>query len=279
MEPDPAFLQLSPETAALRKAVEEARLSLAHLLGEWEELHQRELPWLLALYQEKLGAWELRQLELQTAVTRARRRLEKYRAAGQAGKRPVLAVIDAELEHEFQLWQQKIAEAAQAFQQARSWIGKAEPVDPGHRAAVKKLYRQLVKTLHPDLFPALYEDLLARWEQVQAAYHADDLETLQAIAAAVPPSALPAVPSPGQLESELAALRSHADALTEKLDSLASHPPFTLKEHLADDAWIAQHREAIEARLPPLEAKLAAMEQQLQQLINSSSYGRGPGPN
>ena len=37
MKPDPAVLQLSAETAVLRKAVEEARLSLAYLLGEWEE--------------------------------------------------------------------------------------------------------------------------------------------------------------------------------------------------------------------------------------------------
>ena len=226
----------------------------------------------------------MRQLELQTAVARARRRLEKYRAAGQAGKLPVLAVIDAELEHEFQLWRQKIADAAQAFQQARSWIEKAVPVDPRHRAAVRKLYRQLVKTLHPDLFPARDfpardEDQLARWEQVQAAYHADDLETLEAIAAAVPPSALAAVPAPGQLETELAALRAHAAALTEKLASLTGRPPFSLKDQLADDAWIDRRREAIEATLPPLEAKLAALEQQLQQLINSSSYGPGLGPN
>ncbi len=280
MEPDKTeAIQLPPETAALRKAVEDARLALAHLLGEWEDQNNRERPWLLALYQEKLGAWELRQLELNTAVARARRRLEKCLAAGQAGKVPVLAVIDAELEHEFQLWRLKIAEAAEAFKQARSWIEKAAPVDPGHRDAVKNLYRQLVKTLHPDLFPTPDKNLLARWEQVQAAYHADDLETLQAIAATVPSPAAAAMPAPGELETELAALCSHAKALTEKLASLVSHPPFTFKEHLADDAWIAQRREAIEAALPPLEVKLAALKQQFQQLIAVSSYGPGPGPN
>lgn len=279
MESDPAALQLSPEAIALRKAVEEARLALAGLLAEWEEWHHRERPWLLALYQEKLGAWELRQLELQTAVARARRRLEKCRAAGQAGRVPVLAVIDAELEHEFQLWRQKIAEAAQAFQHAKSWVEKAEPVDPAHRAAVKKLYRQLVKTLHPDLFPTPEENLLARWEQVQAAYHADDLETLQAMAAAAPPSAPAAALPLAQLESELASLTSHAEALTGKLASLVSRPPFTFKELLADDAWIAQRRTAIEATLPPLESRLAALEQQLQQLLAPLSYGPGSGPN
>jgi hypothetical protein len=63
------------------------------------------------------------------------------------------------------------------------------------------------------------------------------------------------------------------------LASLVKYPPFTFKELLADDAWIAQRRSAIEATLPPLETKLAALEQQLQQLLVPLSYGPGSGPN
>ena len=278
METDPAGLRIAPETAALRKAVEVKRMALALLLEEWEDLHTRERPWLMALYQEKLGAWDLRQLELQTAVARARRRLEKWLAAGQAGKVPLLAIIDAELEQEFQLWRQKITEAAQSFQQARAWIGQAAPVDPVRRVEVKKLYRQLVKLLHPDLFPTQEEGQLTRWAQVQAAYLADDLETLQAISAAVP-SNPDAVSPPSSWETQLSALHAHAAALTEKLASMVTQPPFTWKENLADDAWITKRRKAIEATLPPLEAKLAALDLQFQQLIAANPHGPGSGSN
>lgn len=274
-----APLQIHPAAAALSAEVAELRSQLAERLAAWHDLMDGQRPWLLALYQEKLGAWELKRLAAQTEAARAKRRLEKYQAALNEGKPPDLAHIDAALEAEFVHWQQKIKEAAAAHEHAQHWV-QGEPLREEDRVEFKSLYRAMVKALHPDLHPAQDEAQQQLWQKVQDAHAAHALADLRALAALVQPP--PAAEEPDALElllKEKARLAAHLDALTTKHASALEQPPFTLRAQLADDTWIAGRRAALEAEIAPLEARRDFYEQHLQQLLTLTQHVGGFAPN
>jgi len=219
-----------PEAAALSAEIAALRESLASHLADWHDLIDLERPWLLALYQEKLGAWELKRLELQAAVARAKRRLEKFQACLNEGKAPDLPAIDAALEREFVVWQQKVREAAEAHQRAQQWV-QAAPLSDADLAELKQIYRKLVKALHPDVHPDQTEHQKDLWQRVQAAHAAHalaDLKALELLAGETLPP--PAEPHPDALET----LRAERDKIAAKITGLArkraeaeAQPPFT----------------------------------------------------
>ncbi len=274
-----APVQIHPEAAVLHAAVRALRGQLAERLAAWHDLMDVQRPWLLALYQEKLGAWELKKLTAQTEAARAKRRLEHYQAALNEGKPADLERIDAALEAEFAHWQQKIKEAAAAHERAHQWV-QGEPLQEAEREELKVIYRKLVKALHPDLHPVEREEQQQLWQKVQEAHAAHALADLKVLAAMVQES--PALEEPDVLETlekEKARLTEHLAALEAKRAAALAQPPFTLRGQLEDDAWIASRREALEAEIAPLEAQRDQYEQHLQQLIALSQHAGGFGSN
>ena len=267
--------QIHPQAAALHAELIVLRGKLEERLAAWHDLVDVERPWLLALYQEKLGAWELQRLRAQTEAARAKRRLEKYQAAINEGKPSDLERIDAALEEEFVLWQQKIKEAAAAHEHAQQWVQGA-PLKAEEKAELKALYRNMVKALHPDLHPAQREAEQQLWQKVQEAHAANALADLQALAALVQTPPAPAETDALEvLEQERARLAGLLEALAAKHAATQEQPPFTLRAQLEDDAWVTARRAALEAQIAPLEAQRDHYEKLLQQLLPHTSHGGG----
>ncbi len=105
----PEIQQITDENALLRE-------ELASLLTEAEDLIHTVKPNLLALYQTKIGVWELRLLQAQFTVARVRRQIELAQASINRGERPDLIAIECALEVEFLEWVTKLEEAAQRIQ-------------------------------------------------------------------------------------------------------------------------------------------------------------------
>ena len=268
-----APLQLHPAAAALAEEIAARRAELAERLAAWHDLMDVQRPWLLALYQEKLGAWELKKLTAQTQAARAKRRLEQFQAALNEGKEPDLPRIDAALEAEFLHWQQKIQEAAAAHQRAQQWV-QGEPLKAAEQAELKALYRGLVKALHPDLHPQQTAAQQELWHKVQEAHAAKALADLRALAALVHEPPAPHEPDALEvLQKEMVRLESLLAALAAKHAAALEQPPFTLRDQLDDDAWIAARRAALEAQIAPLEAQRDHYEKHFQQLLALTQHG------
>lgn len=272
-------LQLHPEVAALLDEIALLREELADLLTEEHDLLHLVRPNLLALYQQKIGAWELRRLQAETEALRARRRLELAQAAVNRGKAPDWTAIDGHLELEFLAWQQRIKEAAAKISAAEFRLTHLLP--PAEERNLKKLYYALVKKLHPDLNPQLTDDQRRLWLRVQEAYEHGDLDELRALALLAGKDApVPATPAAlDTLRHDRDALAKQIAAMLQRIEQIEAQPPFTLHRQLADDDWVAARREEIEAAVAKFEKQRAAFESALKPFLHLPDDGQKPGSN
>lgn len=258
---------LHPEIQRLLEANVELRMELAMLLTEAHDLVHTVRPNLLALYQTKLGAWELEKLKVQFRIARLKRTIELVQAALNRGGKPDMVQIQGQVQEEQVLWEKKINEAAAKLQTAEHRLAHLLP--DGQNAELKKLYYQLVKQLHPDLHPDQTAGDKLLWQQVQDAYDAGDLEKVRAL------SLLLNNPKPPEntadalqkLQTEHAMLEKRIEEMEAKIESLESQPPFTLRDDLENEVWIAMKRTTIEKETEPLQAQAAALEKHLETLV------------
>lgn len=234
----PEVARLYAENAALRDEIARAHADLLELL-------QVTKPYLLAEYQRKLGAWELRVLTLEWKVARLRRAIAMVQAARNHGLVPDMTQINAELDREFATWQANVAEAARRLAEAQQFRPARFSVEEA--AEFRRLFRRLVRALHPDLHPHQPEHDQVLWQRVMRAYETGDLEELRTFESLVGcgPCVAPPLRPLEALQQEQQRLRNQLAEVVDQLAKLRKQPPFCLQEQLADDAWVqARRREA-----------------------------------
>ncbi|MCA1963921.1 MAG: DnaJ domain-containing protein [Prosthecobacter sp.] len=269
-----------PETQRLLDLIAELRSRLAGLLTQSHDLIHIVRPNLYALYQTKLGPWELEKLKAQFRIARLKRILELSQAALNHGQPPNLEQILDQVDEDLTLWQVKLKEATQKLAQAELRLSHLHTDE--HNKDLKKLYYDLVKQLHPDLHPNQDHGSHQLWQQVQDAYEAGDLEKLRALSLLLKDNT-PAEGSPDaleQLQAQRTMLENRITELQQKITEIESQPPFTLREDLANEDWITKRRLALEQETEPLKAQADALEKQLQTLHPSPhALGHQFGPN
>ena len=268
----PEIQRLTDENILLRE-------ELTRLLTEADDLIHNIKPNLLALYQTKIGLWELKALQAQCAVARLRRQIELAQASVNHGERPDPVAIEGALELEFLAWQTRLREAAERIQAAESRLKHTLP--PADESEFRKLYYALVKRLHPDVNPNLTDDQRRLWQRVQAAYTAGDLPELRVLALLAEKSAT-VQPPPKPLEQLRRDQKILADQIAAALnhaEQVESQPPFTLRQQLHDETWLATRRQEIESQIITLRQQSDVLEAHWQKLLGATGYDPAFGKN
>jgi hypothetical protein len=269
---------LHPETQRLADENALLREELTGLLTEADQLVHVVKPNLLAMYQARIGVWELRLLRAQWEAARQRREVEMIQASLNRGQNPDPREIQGLLDLEFLGWQERVREAAERIQAAEHRLKHLLP--PAEDRELKKLYYALVKRLHPDVTPGLTDDQQRLWRRAQDAYAARDLHELRALALLAEKSSAvaPVSKSLDRLREEQAALTRQIAEMLKRIERIEAAPPFTLRQQLEDDAWLAQRRQELEAEIERLRAQGKALAVHRQQLL-SGAYGTTFGQN
>jgi hypothetical protein len=186
----------------------------------------------------------------------------------------VWAEIDRGLDDEFILWQTRLREAAEGLKDAERHLQHL--MSPGDDREFKKLYRSLVKQLHPDVVPEQTEQTRLLWQRVQAAYEHGDIEELRALSELALHLA-PVVTQPTSMDAlkgEGEALRRQVERLARQVSELQQRPPFTLQAKLEDEVWVAARRAEIETQVAALQEQRRVMELRLRTLMPEIDHGK-----
>ncbi len=273
MSETPSEITVSPEVPRLEADCQLLREEVARLLAEAHDLINVVKPNLFALYQTKLGAWELKRPRLECDIGRLKRKISMIQASLNRGERVHEAELEGRLDLEFLDWRTRVEEAVAALDAAKQRLD--HPMTPDAAQELRNLYRAFVKRLHPDLRPDLTEQERQLWHRIQEASDRADIEELRALALVEPTTVGRRSTALEDLARDRDALREHAKRLIGELAAIEAHPPFTLRKQLTHEAWIADAREAIDKECAVLEQHRTELEKHARQTLAAAQHGNG----
>ena len=143
-----------PEFVTLKKEVEKLRTEVSMLLLERDELRLVVCKNIESAYMLALGGIEYKAYELYCKVLRVKRKIDLIRAKKNRQEAILLSDIEAVLDEEFAEYGRRLDEQIAKMNKALDH-SKGRPLSEGETKELKKLYRTIVKALHPDLHPEI----------------------------------------------------------------------------------------------------------------------------
>ncbi len=236
-----------PEFEALKKEVEKLRAEVSILLLERDELKLVICKNIETAYLLALGGLEYKAFELNCQVLRLKRKIDLIQAKKNRQEKVVLPDIEKILDKEFREFKRQLDERIKEMNKAIE-RNTARPLTEKEIKELKKLYRSIVKTLHPDLNPDVTPAQVQIFRNAIEAYEHGDLNTLRVISETV---ADPVIPE--QSEDNLGILAKDKERLLkaikhihEQIATIKSEYPYTMKELVGSPEMIAEKKAELE---------------------------------
>lgn len=128
---------------------------------------------------------------------------------------------------------------------------------------VKRLYRRLVKLVHPDLNPHQTKEQKELWHQLQEAYQNNDLAWLREL------NVLIVFKTKGHEEVEIEDLEDKIEVMREEIALLKEEDLYQMRELVFDEEWIEAYKEQYERELSDFEVYLRSLQKEKEKLIGS----------
>ena len=238
---------LFPDFEKLKNEVEKMRTELSMLLLERDELQFVICRNIETSYMLMLGGIEYKAYEAQCKSLRLKRKIDLIRAKKNRQEKVIITDIEETLNQEFEDYQKRLNEQIEKMNEALE-RRKCPVLSEEESGELKKLYRKIVKGLHPDLNPDVSKEQIQLFNNAVAAYKNGDLNSLKIINELVDDRKLPEQSKDAmtQLLEERKRLSDLLKTIKEDIEKIKSSYPYTLKEIVESEEKTEQHRQELE---------------------------------
>jgi len=259
------------QSAKIKGEIQALREILTALVLERDYLRNVVCKELEADYMENLGSLEAEIYHAECEARYLKRVMEMMQAAANRREEPDQELINEELKGQYEEYKKVYSEFVKRVQEASDFKAsrkkKTESEKSSSSAAgsgssekdkeceseeqrIKKLYRKIVKAMHPDIHPNQSEETKELFKKAILAYEAGDLRTLIEIAGTI--DGKNSSTSENRIE-ELLREKAHILTLIRTIKAeihlIKTSYPYTKKELLEDPESLAQEKERLENRL------------------------------
>ncbi len=235
-----------PEFEQLKKEVAKLKTEISMLLLEHDELKYVICRNIETAYMLKLGALEYKAYEAQCIALRLKRKIELIQARLNRMEKANLSEIEAILDAEFEDFQRKLDEQIDKMNEALDYAS-GKPLSDEEMKELKKLYRKIVKLLHPDLNPNITPAQAELFEKAVTAYKDGNLQQLRVIADMINDEIdIEDENAILKLSAEKKRLEASLNKIKENIIKIKSEYPYTLKEITEDDEATEKYKTQLE---------------------------------
>lgn len=269
----------SDDEEKLLAEIQALREALTSLLIERDRLVLVECKELEAAYLSEFGALNAEIYEADGELRYLRRKLEMLQAEANRSKQADPEAVEATLKIEYEAFKKafedfvhKVYEAerhsakrrAEAEQQPQSAKETKEKKDRARK--LKKLYRDVVKAMHPDLHPNQDEQTKDLFKRAILAYKDGDLKTLSEISGALgAEGSIGAAYRLEELRREKRRLLTMIRSVQVEIQTVKSKYPYTKKELLEDPGRLEQEKTALRSLLEQLKQSAEELRAHIRQ--------------
>ena len=257
-----------PEQNELKHEVEKLRTEISILVLERDELRYVECRNLETAYMLAVGALEHKAYETQCHMLRLKRKIEMIQAKRNRQEKIILSQIEQALDEEFSEYQKKLNEQIEKMNQAIEH-SHGKFLSDEETKEFKKLYRSIVKILHPDLHPDLSDAQKRLFQNAVQAYKNGDLETLRLIhtmSEEQNPSS-DKTDSSTELYRQKERLEKALTTIQEEIAKIKSEFPYTMKSFLSDKEKIEEKKKELDSIIQQYQDMVKYYQEQLDKLV------------
>lgn len=257
-----------PDFEKLKNEVERMRTELSMLLLERDELQFVICKNIETEYMLKLGSIEYKAYEAQCAALRLKRKIELIQAKKNRQEKVIISAIEETLDTEFAEYQKQLNEQIDKMNDALK-RSKAEVLSDEDNKKLKKLYRKIVKALHPDINPDVSQAQVQLFDNAVSAYKNGDLNTLRIIGEMVGNNPLSEQHKDAmtQLVEERERLQGLLKSIRESIDNIKSEYPYTMKDILEDTEKTEQKKQELENILEQYNELISIYKAKIEEMI------------
>ena len=257
-----------PDFEKLKSEVEKMRTELSMLLLERDELQFVICKNIETEYMLKLGSIEYKAYKAQCAALRLKRKIELIQAKKNRQEKVIISAIEETLDSEFAEYQKQLNEKIEKKNHALK-RSNDEVLSNEDNKKFKKLYRKIVKALHPDINPDVSEAQVQLFDNAVSAYKNGDLNTLKIIGEMVGNSPLPEQHKDAltQLNEEKERLQNLLKVIRDSIEQIKSKYPYTMKEIIEDEEQTEQKKKELENILSQYNELISIYKAKIEEMI------------
>ncbi len=239
-------IMMSPEYQKQLEEIERLSTSLSMVILERDELKEVICKNIETRYMMQIGDLEYRCYKAMCEFLRAKRKAELIQKCVNRNEIPDMASVEAQLDKEFEAYRLAMEERLRKMNDAIE-RSRGRYLSEEETAELKKLYRQIVRVLHPDINPDVTPEQLRLYQKAVETYKDGDLETMRFIHVLVMenrPDVLTMTPN-----EKIARLNAAIQRVRNEILQIKNSYPYNLSSFLRDKAAVAAKRGELEDSL------------------------------
>ena len=264
---------LNLEYENLKKELLKKRTELSMLVLQRDELKYVICKNIETKYMLELGSLEYCLYQSECIIMRLKRKVELIQMRINRQEKIDVSAIDKLLDEQFREYQQKLEEKIKKMNEAIE-RDNGEVLTEQQAKELKKLYRAIVKALHPDLNPNVTKQQIKLFQNAVTAYKNGDLQTLRIINEMISNnhSEDDNTDNIEKMRNELIRLDRMISSINGDIEKIKSEYPYTMKDILFDKEQLNQRKQELKDNIDQCNELVSFYKTKIQNLLGDKPW-------